>query len=526
MQPVKPKWACAAAVLLLFAAGVLVWHLNRGTHEPRYQGRSVSSWFRQYYRLSIFDEDSTPEGELRLDQAAKALDALGTNSLPYLLSVCFSTRQDTRLQTNLNALVAKLPKAFRGPPFVPAWWARVIGEQRVIALKLTPGELLPSITNYLAGPNLSQRLTALCLLLDMDEVGGIMPPFGTEPAQDLDVVRARGLESAAPWLARSLPGTNSTEQLLALEVITRFGPSLRATLADLVWLQAKSFQAESSAPAAPSSRSVLWRCTQALGAMGTNAAPALPLLKEQLGQLVRRAGRAPARLAGSHRLFLAEAVCRIDAREWPTTLAVLEEFRKGQRPDDAGQFAKSLSRIGPNAKPGIPILLDLLHHHGLGESDFSSIAGVLREFGVDKQGLAKTAIPILLDRLARKGLWDSELAQLRKFRVGKRALHRALLQALQVQDPAYRILAARALLHDDPGNAAAIDALIEIISSGGHEDIYHAIPMFGHAGPAAKAAIPVLRQLRNGQEKGAIADLFRTMADAALARIEGPPAPP
>ncbi len=302
------------------------------------------------------------------------------------------------------------------------------------------------------------------------------------------------MASSTPWLARSLRSSNSTEQLLALQVITRFGSPLRGTLPNLIWLQAQSFQAESSVPR-PSSRSLLWRCGQALGAIGTNAAPALPLLKEQLPQLVRRAEQAgasapvrgqPAGLAGSQRLFLAEVICRIDARELPATLALLEELRRGQRPGELARFADSLSRIGPNAKPAIPILLDMLDRKSLWEEDVLGIAGALQGLGVEKQ-----------------------------------TLDRALLKVLRDQDPPCRIIAARALLHDDPGNGAAINALIEIIRGGCHEDIYHAIPILGDAGPDAKAAIPVLRQVRDSQEKGIIANALRLEATGALAKIEG-----
>ncbi len=506
MRPVKQKRACLVAALVLIVAGVLVWQFSRGAREPTYQGRRVSSWFQQYYRSEPFapwwvqtGEGAARERALLGDQAAKALDALGTNALPYLLGVCFSTHQDTWFQTDLHAVLGKLPKPFRGRPFVPVSVVRATGEQRVMALKLAPAELLPSITNYLAGTNLSQRLTALRLLLGHDEVFVTQfffpgPAFGIGPTQDLDGVEARAVEGATPWLARSLRSTNLGEQELALVSITRFGPALRGLLPDLMWLQAKSFQAESFAPT-PWGQSLLWLCGQVLGAMRTNAAPALPLLKEQLAQLVRRAEQAggtpsvrgqPAGLAGWQRLLLAEVICRIDAQELPATLALGEELRKGGRPCDLGQFADSLRRIGPNAKPAMPILLDMLDRKDLGESDFLSITGALQSLGVEKQ-----------------------------------ALDRALLKVLQGQDPPCRIIAARALLQDDPGNGAAIDALIEIIRTGRPEDIGHAIPLLRDAGQAAKAAIPVLRQFRNRQEKGTLADLLRIQADVALARIEG-----
>lgn len=442
MRLVTQKRARAVAVLVLIVAGVLAWQLNRGADEPRYQGRSVSSWFQQSCRAGAVFPDlgivgpRNREEAPRLNQAGKALDALGTNALPYLLSVCFSARQDTWFQTNVQALLARLPKPFRGRPFMPVSLMRAAAEQRVIGLKLPPAALLPSITNYLAGTDPSQRLTVLRLLLGLEGPERRIfskTPWPVRPAQDAGGVG--GVEGAMPWLARSLRSSNSTEQMLALGVIARFGPRLVGMLPDLIQLQAEAF-----APTNSSYAGRLCACEKAIGAMGTNAASALPLLKEELAQLVRQAQQAklthtgrgePPVLAGSHRLFLAEVICRIDARELPATLALLEELQKGKEPHDLLQFAASLNRIGPNAKPAIPLLLELADREGLGESDLWQIARALQSLGAEKQ------------------TWELPI-----------------LRALQDQNFMSRINAARRLLQDDPGNATAIQVLIEIVRGG------------------------------------------------------------
>ncbi len=193
-------------------------------------------------------------------------------------------------------------------------------------------------------------------------------------------------------------------------------------------------------------------------------------------------------MAGSRRQPLAEVICRIDARELPGTLALLEELRKGQGPYGLDQFVASLSRLGPNAKPAIPLLLELVN---CGRVDPSVLATALECIGAEKE------------------IWE-----------------RPLLKMLRDRDAIARPEAARKLLRAEPGHAAAIAALIEITRGASPEGLaVVAIHELGDAGPLAKAAIPALREARKSQEKGQFADTLGAAATEALAKIEGKAVP-
>jgi len=148
------------------------------------------------------------------------------------------------------------------------------------------------------------------------------------------------------------------------------------------------------------------------------------------------------------------------------------------------QFAASLSRIGPNAKPAIPLLLELLDRQGV---NLFFLAGTLESVGA-----------------------------------GKEAQEQVLLRLLQGDNAVFRVQAASRLLGFEPGNEAAMAALIDVIRSRSYGAV-SAIHELGRLGPAAEAAIPVLRQTKDSKENGQLADALRTAATEVLAKIEVPP---
>src|SRR5678815_974260 len=84
------------------------------SNEPRYQGKRLSSWFKQYYRTS---------GELEegYEEAGAAFRAMGTNAVPYLLSEFYSnTNTDSRLRRSIERPLSCLPGRLGIPPFVSA----------------------------------------------------------------------------------------------------------------------------------------------------------------------------------------------------------------------------------------------------------------------------------------------------------------------------------------------------------------------------------------------------------------------
>src|SRR5215510_10421337 len=80
------------------------------SREPRYHGKRLSDWFKQYYRSGHSNRQPDEGAHAR---AARALKAIGTNAVPYLVTQCLATNQDSPWQTNLLTFLADLPKPIR-----------------------------------------------------------------------------------------------------------------------------------------------------------------------------------------------------------------------------------------------------------------------------------------------------------------------------------------------------------------------------------------------------------------------------
>src|SRR5688572_9296161 len=112
------------SIVLLILLGLpvaLVLFRSMFDDEPQHRGKRLSVWFKQYYRTGQW---SRHRQELQHEQAARALRAMGTNAIPFLVAECFTTSQESPLQTNVLTFLAALPKPFRFPPFVPAAMVR------------------------------------------------------------------------------------------------------------------------------------------------------------------------------------------------------------------------------------------------------------------------------------------------------------------------------------------------------------------------------------------------------------------
>lgn len=99
---------------LLACAAVLLFRPSRG---PKYEGKSVEAWFREF----CISQRDLPDGPHGLhEHSVRALRALGTNAVPYLLEQCSSQAQDSAFETNIFARLSKVLEPLGAPPFVPA----------------------------------------------------------------------------------------------------------------------------------------------------------------------------------------------------------------------------------------------------------------------------------------------------------------------------------------------------------------------------------------------------------------------
>ena len=113
VKPGGKRWRVA----LLLAAGMVLAIILcefSGSREPRYQGKTLSHWFKEYcYRSTILPYHHDDEQE-----ATEALKALGTNALPFLLREAFNTNADSALRVSIHGLFKTLPDSWHLPRFV------------------------------------------------------------------------------------------------------------------------------------------------------------------------------------------------------------------------------------------------------------------------------------------------------------------------------------------------------------------------------------------------------------------------
>lgn len=301
-------------LLALLGIGLLVWLLAPpGRREPEYREKGVSVWFKQYYR--------TGPGSRRPDagqhaQAARALRALGTNAVPYLVAASFQTNQESAWQTNLLSWLAELPEPLRRPPFVPAAWVREIAALGIGEIKPPAELLLPLVTNRWHDPDPQQRWMAIFLLGNIGE----------------------GSAAAVPLLREKLRDAVSREAMLAAHSLDRLGATATAAVPALVEL-VRSNQNYAS----------ILAC-RALARIGPAAREAVPVLSAQLATETNDNRRA--------QILIALLCVEGDQSHWLNDLSTIMADDRQLKLQQ--QLIWALREIGTNACVARPLLLAAL----------------------------------------------------------------------------------------------------------------------------------------------------------------------
>lgn len=311
----------AIVLIVLFGAVVsLILFRTLPNREPEYQGKRLSAWFKQYYRSG---QSSQRPDDPRREQAARALRAIGTNAIPFLVTECFTVIRESPVQTNVLAFLAKLPEPIRFPPFVPA---REVQEQAASAIgEIKPPAilLLPLVTNRLNAPDKFQRWMATYLLGKVGEGG----------------------EAGVPFLREKLRSADVQESMLAALGLDRLGPMARLAVPDLIEVvRTNSF------------RPFSYYACRALARVGPAASNAIPVLKERLA----------AETNASRQLSLAVALVCIDSQQVEAMGFLQAELADNQKTNTHRAVIHALSDIGPNARPALPLLLAALKNNDPG----------------------------------------------------------------------------------------------------------------------------------------------------------------
>lgn len=265
-------------------------------------------WFKQYYRSG---EYSRHQDEPRHERAAQALRAMGTSAIPFLVTVCFTTNQESSFQTNLMMILANLPEPFGFPPFVPAMMVR---EEAAVAIgEINPSAklLLPLVTNRLNDPDKFRRWMAVYLLGRIGEGG----------------------EAAVPFLREKLLSSDAQELSLAVLSLNRLGPAAGSAVPELTeFVRTNQLY------------SVYYAC-RVLARIGPAASNAIPVLQARLGVETN----------ASKQVSIAVALICIDGRQ-TRAMAVLQADLANQLTNALRHALYALRDIGTNARPALPLL--------------------------------------------------------------------------------------------------------------------------------------------------------------------------
>jgi HEAT repeat protein len=419
-----------AAILVLVVAGCFLFGHNC---EPRYNGKSVSYWFREYYspdRTTESDSDSHQD-------AVTAMRMMGSNALPYLVHVAFSTNEDSPVRTNFYNLLAKLPDSWNLPQLITKDEIRNSALYAIREIGPSASDILPLMQTELNQSNTYQHLAAICMLTCV----------------------SNEFELAVPYLARSLHDPDSRVQNLAFEGLADFGPKASLAVPDLMTVFSEAL------PGDHSCREAEW----VLGMVGSNAAPAIPLLKEAFE-------KDPDWRMQS---FYASSICKIDPSQKFAFDFLIGALTNNPTSDQIESVAFRLASIGPNARFSIPSLINALTNTNCDALATRSVLQAIKALGASDEQI----LVILQQKL------DSDSDKVRQLALDEFGLL-------------------------DPSGQEAQSALVGLIRKHSQSEMW-AVVRLGEMGRAARASIPVLKEERNTTNSR-----IRALANHALWEID------
>jgi hypothetical protein len=240
----QKKWLLAAFVLLVAAGG---WFFFRRPAEPKYAGKPVSYWFKEY----CCSGQRMTWNVGRHEETGAALRQVGTNAVPYLLERAFDTGPSSGILKGLYRLINGLPRSWGLPTFVDPEIMSLEGAEALKEIKPPANQLLPLLERHLGSTDRMERRQALYILGFTGD----------------------GAEQAVPWLCAALKSPDVWQHMLAVQSLGWIGPNARAAVPALIEvLKAPPNTNQPPVRLGP-------QTATALGEIGSAAAPALPLMQ-------------------------------------------------------------------------------------------------------------------------------------------------------------------------------------------------------------------------------------------------------
>ena len=540
-----------AVVALALIVGCWLWF--GPSNEPKYEGLPVSYWFKEYCRR--------PSNHLEMEdlwRAQEAVQKMGTNAFPYLVGEALNTNQDSAFKVNYYELLGKLPGSWGMPQLVSRDDIRSSAVNAIANIGFSAKNILPLLTKALQETNTLQYKQAISILRYVD---------------------TKDAETLVPYFAMALHDADPDVQFNSLWVLYFLGPVAKAAVPDLIeflgspqntnnvlntvavlgnirgaaapsipylkdmfdketdwWLrsviacslcqidrqqnEALKFLADSlkqksvpkpSVPISPftypsiethfydgDSDHLSFAAIQ-LGLIGSNALPAVPALIEALKDTD----------AGNELPVIATALKNIGAPA-DSFLPILKQ--KLASKDDWIRFgaAAKIIAIVPSDPEAQSILISLIRNRSKLE------ANALYQLGRSGTNALADTVPALLtvfDESASAN-WLLAAGASTNIHAPQGLILSKLKEKLKSPDDSVRLFTSRVILDIDPANQDAIANLAGLVKQKSSQ-MESAIVALAAAGPAAKEAIPALKEALQDKDKD-----IRIRARSALRKIQ------
>jgi hypothetical protein len=305
-----------ALVLVGIVAMLAAWIFWSRAREPKYEGKTLSYWFKEYCRSGEYMRYDLTRNE----ETLAALKRLGTDAVPYLIEQTISTNEDSAAMTNFCRILDVLPASWNLPRPLTSW---VMSEEAPIVLreiKPPAWQLLALMEKPLKSTNHFERRQALFILGTVGD----------------------GAEQVVPYLVTAVKDTNDWGGPVAIKSLGWIGPRAREAVPALIEVLQEF--------GGTNQPGIGWTTAITLGKIGVPAPAAVPLVRKMFEQETN----------WNLRCGLASALFRIDPSQ-TDALDFLTDGVTNHQPANARWIAaEQLATIGPSAKAAIPALLQAL----------------------------------------------------------------------------------------------------------------------------------------------------------------------
>lgn len=269
--------------VLLAVAGIFVWSLCAffGLFEPRlpepqFQGKKLTDWAQDVFPSDYLPYVSNPALRAKNDRAIAAIRQMGTNTLPTALQLCGA--RDSWFKLKLEELTSYNSDGVLKYRITPEWERHEKGNNIILALGPAAAPAIPILIQLLQS---SDAGIADSVMVSLPAIGtNVVPPLTGLLDSPNELVRIRAAiilgrnfgaqaRTAIPVLIQGAEN-RQVNLITRLKAIHCMG-LMREDAADVLPTLIRQVQSETNTI-------ILRSHFNALGNLGTNAGPAVPLL--------------------------------------------------------------------------------------------------------------------------------------------------------------------------------------------------------------------------------------------------------